>query len=51
MQCELEKRRALDLLREEHASQLKFLQTQTEREHERTDSWIAELKERVDREN
>ena len=51
MQCELEKRRVLDLLREEHASQLKFLQTQTEREHERTDSWIAELKERVDREN
>ena len=36
VQCELEKHRALDLLREEHAGQIKFLQTQTERERERT---------------
>ena len=51
LQCELEKHRALESLREEHAGQLKFLQSQTERERERTDSWIAELKERVEREN
>ena len=51
VQCELEKHRALDLLRGEHAGQLKFLQTQTERERERIDNWIAELKEWVEREN
>ena len=51
LQCELEKHRALESLREEHTGQLKFLQSQTEREHERTDNWIAELKERVEREN
>ena len=51
VQRELEKPQALDLLRGEHAGQLKFLQTQTERERERTDSSIAELKERVEREN
>ena len=51
LQGELEKHRALDLLREEHTGQLKFLQTQTERERERTDNWITELKERFEREN
>ena len=51
LQFELEKHHALESLREEHAGQLKFLQTQTEREHERTDSWIAELRERMEREN
>ena len=51
VQCELEKHRALDLLRGEHAGQLKFLQTQTERKRERIDNWIAELKEWVEREN
>ena len=42
LQCELEKHRALECLREEHASQLKFMQTQVERERERTDNWVTE---------
>ena len=47
---ELEKHRALDSLRVEHASQIKFLQSQAERECERTDNWISELRERIERE-
>ena len=46
LQCELEKHRALDSLREEHMGQFKFLQSQTERERERTNSWIKECVER-----
>ena len=42
VQCELEKHWApIDLLREEHAGQLKFLQTQTERERERTAGFLS----------
>ena len=51
VQGELEKHRALEVLREEHVGQLKFIQSQTERERERTDNWISELKERMEREN
>ena len=47
---ELEKHRALDSLRAEHAMQFKFLQSQAEREWERTDNWISELRERLERE-
>ena len=51
VQGELEKHRALEVLREEHVGQLKFIQSQTERERERTDNWISELKEQMEREN
>lgn len=51
LQCELEKHRTLELLRVEHVGQFKFPQSQTEREREKTDDWIAELKERFQREN
>ena len=48
LQCE---HWALESLREECVGQLKFLQSQTEKECERTDSWVAELKQRVEGEN
>ena len=50
LNIELEKHSALDSLRVEHAGQIKLLQPQAERERERTENWISELRERMERE-
>ena len=47
-QCELERHRKMEALREEHAEQLKYERKQWEREKDRADSWASELKSRFE---
>ena len=48
MYCELEKRRKMEALRQEHAEQLKYERCQWEREHERANGWLQEVKSRFE---
>ncbi len=46
--CELEKHRRMEALRQEHAEQLKYERFQWERERERADGWLEEVKSRFE---
>lgn len=50
MHCELEKHRKMEALRQEHAQQLKYERCQWERERERADGWLEEVKSRFESE-
>ena len=50
MYCELEKHRKMEALRQEHAQQLKYERCQWERERERADGWLEEIKSRFESE-
>jgi hypothetical protein len=46
--CELEKHRKMEALRQEQAEQLKYERCQWERERERADGWLEEVKSRFE---
>ena len=48
MHCELEKHRKMEALRQEHAEQLKYKRCKWERERERADGWLEEVKSRFE---
>ena len=50
MHCELEKHRKMEALRQEHAQQLKCEHCQWERDRERADVWLEEIKSRFESE-